>query len=109
MDKILNVEDVIKILRVDADTIVALLQSGQLDGLKIGTQWRIRESDLAVFLEKQVESQRVRSAVEKLSNPKWWAEIMKSEYPDVLKQIKEADFPEGTMGAFLKKGLASGD
>ena len=101
VEKILAVEDVMNILRMDADTVVSLLQSGELAGFRIDTQWRIRESDLELFLDRKVESQRQKSFADAISNPKTWAKTL-SEFPDLQKQIENTDYSEGTFGAFLK-------
>ena len=42
-----SVEDVAaKILKVNVRTVTNLIRSGELEGVKVGRVWRIRESDL---------------------------------------------------------------
>ena len=50
-DKLLNIEEVAKILRVSTRTIIRYIESGRLKASKIGV-WRIKESDLNNFLEE---------------------------------------------------------
>ena len=51
MDKLLTIKEVAKILRVSERSINRYIESGRLRASRIG-QWRIKESDLDVFLEK---------------------------------------------------------
>ena len=51
MEKLLTLAETAKILRVSTRTILRYLKAGKLKGSKAG-QWRIKESDLDVFLEK---------------------------------------------------------
>jgi excisionase family DNA binding protein len=50
-DKLLNIEEVAKILRVSTRTIIRYIESGRLRASKIGV-WRIKESDIHRFLEE---------------------------------------------------------
>jgi excisionase family DNA binding protein len=45
-----TVQDAAKALRVNPATIRHWLKTGRLKGVKMGRRWRIRESDLEVFL-----------------------------------------------------------
>jgi len=51
MDKLLTLKETAKILRVSTRTILRYLKAGNLKGSKAG-QWRIKQSDLDVFLER---------------------------------------------------------
>jgi excisionase family DNA binding protein len=48
--RILTPEEVAARLKVKPRTVQAWLRSGRLAGLKLGKLWRIRESDLEIFL-----------------------------------------------------------
>ncbi len=52
MEKIYTPEMAAELLHVSPLTLRNWLRSGRLTGVKIGRQWRIRESDLTSFLEK---------------------------------------------------------
>ncbi len=49
-DKLLNIEEVAKILRVSTRSIIRYIESGKLKASKIGV-WRIKESDVQLFLD----------------------------------------------------------
>jgi excisionase family DNA binding protein len=51
IDKLLTIEEVADILRVSTRTIVRYIESGKLKASKIGV-WRIKESDIHLFLEE---------------------------------------------------------
>jgi len=51
MDKLLTIPEVAKILRVSGRSVARYIESGKLKASKIGV-WRIKESDLKIFLEK---------------------------------------------------------
>lgn len=47
-----TVEEVRNILKVTRRTLYNYIKSGDLKAVKIGKNWRIREQDLEIFLEK---------------------------------------------------------
>ena len=51
IDKLLTIEEVADILRVSTRTIIRYIESGKLKASKIGV-WRIKESDVHLFLEE---------------------------------------------------------
>jgi excisionase family DNA binding protein len=51
MEKIYTPEMAAEMLHVSTLTLRKWLRGGQLTGIKVGRQWRIRESDLNLFLE----------------------------------------------------------
>ncbi len=51
MEKIYTPEMAAELLHVSALTLRKWLRGGQLTGVKVGRQWRIKESDLKMFLE----------------------------------------------------------
>ena len=51
MDKLLTIKEVAKILRVSERSVNRYIESGRLRASRIG-QWRIKESDLEKFLDK---------------------------------------------------------
>ena len=52
MDDLLKASEVAQRLRVCHKTVTRWLASGQLQGQKVGNEWRVTESDLQKFLEK---------------------------------------------------------
>jgi len=49
----LTTEDVLGCLKVNARTLYRLIRSGELPAVRIGRQWRIRQSDFEAWLERQ--------------------------------------------------------
>jgi excisionase family DNA binding protein len=49
----LTTEEVLAYLRITPRTIYRLIRSGELPALRIGRQWRFRQSDLDAWLERQ--------------------------------------------------------
>lgn len=50
MEKLLTPKDAAKILSLSPVTIKKWLWQGKLKGIKVGSVWRIKESDLKAFL-----------------------------------------------------------
>jgi len=53
MDKLLTIKEVAEILRVSERSVNRYIESRKLKASKIG-QWRIKQSDLDEFLEKNL-------------------------------------------------------
>ncbi len=49
----LTTEDVLGCLKVNARTVYRLIRSGELPAVRIGRQWRIRQSDFEAWLERK--------------------------------------------------------
>jgi excisionase family DNA binding protein len=49
-EKLLTPEDAAKVLLVKPDTLRGWLRTGKLKGVRAGRLWRVRESELEVFL-----------------------------------------------------------
>lgn len=49
----LTTEDVLGCLKVNARTVYRLIRSGELPAVRIGRQWRIRQTDFEAWLERQ--------------------------------------------------------
>jgi excisionase family DNA binding protein len=56
MEKLITPEAVAGLLSVSPRTVKEWLRRGDLKGVKAGTLWRIRESDLDSFLHKDPSS-----------------------------------------------------
>jgi len=54
-EKIYTVEEVAEMLHFQPNTIRNWLVAGKLRGIKVGWQWRIRESDLQEFVKENTE------------------------------------------------------
>jgi len=58
-DKLLTIKEVAQILRVSKRSVNRYIESGKLKASKIG-QWRIKQSDLDEFLEKNLNIKKIK-------------------------------------------------
>ncbi|MBX4204990.1 MAG: helix-turn-helix domain-containing protein [Candidatus Doudnabacteria bacterium] len=56
-DKILNVEELAKFFGVSTQTIWRWCKTGKIPAFKIGSQWKIRQSDLNKIINQKVSKQ----------------------------------------------------
>jgi len=49
--KLYTIEEITEILKVTQRTVYNYIKAGQLKAIKIGKYWRIKHTDLQVFLE----------------------------------------------------------
>ncbi|MGI6633251.1 MAG: helix-turn-helix domain-containing protein [Bacillota bacterium] len=52
MKTVLSPEQVAEVLGISRRTVVAWLQEGKLNGIKVGNRWRVREEDLDKFIDE---------------------------------------------------------
>ncbi len=52
MEKLYTPEMAADLLHVSTLTLKKWLRSGSLNGIKVGRQWRVRESDLKAFIDR---------------------------------------------------------
>ena len=60
-DQLLTRAEAQQALRVSACTMFNLIRSGEIPAIKIGRSYRIRQSDLTKYLEKQQKNMRGES------------------------------------------------
>jgi excisionase family DNA binding protein len=58
MEDLLTPEDVAKRLNVSEYTVRRLLRTGELQGLKVGGQWRITPSAVKDYIDKQAKQDK---------------------------------------------------
>ena len=51
--KIYTVGDITEVLKVSERLVMEWLRTGQLVGIRLGTDWRVMEEDLYAFLQAQ--------------------------------------------------------
>ena len=54
-EKLYTVKEVAEMLHFQPNTIRLWLEAGKLRGIKVGWQWRVRESDLQEFMKENTE------------------------------------------------------
>lgn len=52
MKTVLSPEQVAQVLGLSKRTVIAWLQSGKINGIKVGNRWRVREEDLDKFIDE---------------------------------------------------------
>jgi excisionase family DNA binding protein len=57
---LLTPEEAAIYLRLNPQTAYRLLRSGQLPGVKVGRQWRIRKSSIDAYLDGQVRDPKAK-------------------------------------------------
>lgn len=57
-DKILNVEELAKFFGVSNQTIWRWCKAGKLPAFKIGSQWKIRQSDINRIINQKVSKKK---------------------------------------------------
>lgn len=50
--KLLTTEEAAEILKVDVESVRRFISSGRITAFKVGREWRIKEEDLKVFIER---------------------------------------------------------
>ncbi len=69
-DRILTSEQVAEILQVHPFTVLKYIKQGKLKGSKLGRMYRIRESDVEQFLNKQASASEKATTSTKTQEPK---------------------------------------
>jgi excisionase family DNA binding protein len=60
-DKILNVEELAKFFGVSNQTIWRWCKSGKLPAFKIGSQWKIRQSDINKIINQKITTKKAEN------------------------------------------------
>ncbi len=60
-DKILNVEELAQFFGVSNQTIWRWCKSGKLPAFKIGSQWKIRQSDINKIINQKITTKKVEN------------------------------------------------
>ena len=101
---LLTVEEVASLFRTGSTTVLTLLESGRLAGLKIGGKWKIGIQTVIDFLGHETREQGMEILASNLKDPKVWAREL-SKFPDFEQVFSNTEYQQGTMGAFIKQGI----
>jgi excisionase family DNA binding protein len=58
MEEMLTLEEVAQRLKISIKTVRRWLQQGRLTGIKMGKLWRVRETELEAFMQRQTHPRR---------------------------------------------------
>lgn len=109
-EQLLNLKEVSALLKINPEVLRRWLRSGKLPGLKVGSDWRVKYSDLEPMLLSSSDAKIVKkkslSTLRKMSNasPKWleFSGLPKflndkhgPETWPILKKLLELDFDAG--------------
>ncbi len=69
-DEIMTLKDLAEYLKIAEKTLYGYVQKGLLPGIKIGSAWRFRKSDIVAWLEdqKQLTEQSTRTRAARASS-----------------------------------------
>jgi hypothetical protein len=105
---VLTLDECAVILRVNPQSVVDLLEAGNLVGFSIGNEWRVTIHQLVDFLHSQTNAKQLEVLSNQLKNPRVWARELVNQ-PDFKRQIESGNYAENTLGRFLQDALASID
>ena len=103
---LVTVEEIASLLRTNVKVVESILESGEIDGLKIGDEWKIRSESIIEFLKNHITDQRTHFLRNNLQKPEVWKRELK-RFPELKEQIYITDYDEGSFGAFLKEIIKS--
>lgn len=64
--KIIDLEQVAKLLGVSERTIVRLVENKELIGFKVGRSWKFEETDIDAYIQRQKERAQQQSSDDKV-------------------------------------------
>ena len=77
-EQLLNLKEMSALLKINAEVLRRWLRSGKLPGLKVGSEWRVKYSDLEPMLSSSQDNAKIIkkktvNSLKKMSNasPKW--------------------------------------
>ena len=94
-EQLLNLKEVSALLKINTEVLRRWLRSGKLAGLKVGSDWRVKYSDLEPLLSSSNENAKIirkksMNSLKKMSNasPKWL------EYSGLPRLLNDKHGPE---------------
>ena len=102
---LLTPEEAAALLNLSAREIVALVESGELGGLKVAGQWRVPLMAITQMLAVGIKAQTARALETVFEDHATWQRVF-GAHPEVTQQIEAGDFPVGSVGAYLKEAIA---
>lgn len=95
-----------QLLRLDEQTVVSLLESGEIRGLTVAGRWCVTIAQVVDFLNERSKATAMVVFVRQISDPKLWSRELRQN-PQFMKQIEQVAYDAGTFGRFLQECLAS--
>lgn len=92
------------LLNIHRDEIVALVETGELGGLRVAGHWRIPLKSITSLLAAGMKSQTARALERVFNDPEAWGRVF-GAHPEVTQRIEAGEFPTGSVGAYLKDAI----
>ena len=106
MDYVLfSPEEAAELLNISPDEIVALVETGELAGLRVCGHWRIPLKSIAQLISAGVKTQTVRALEQVFNDHATWQRVF-GAHPEVTQSIETGEFPLGSLGACLKEAIS---
>ena len=102
---LLTPEEAGELMSVSPAEIVALVETGELAGLRVCGHWRVPLKSIAQLISTGVKSQTVRALEQVFNDPAAWQRVF-GAHPEVTQLIEAGQFPLGSVGACLKEAIA---
>ena len=102
---LLSPEEAAELLNISSREIIALVEMGELGGLKVAGHWRIPLKSIAHLLSGGAKTQSIRALERVFNDRTTWTRVF-GAHPEVTQSIEAGDFPLGSVGAYLKKAIA---
>jgi excisionase family DNA binding protein len=102
---LLTPDEVGTLLNVSSEEVVALVETGELGGLRVANHWRIPLKSIADLLGKGLKDQNVRALERVFADPATWNRVF-GAHPEVTQSIEAGQFPTGSVGSWLKEAIA---
>jgi excisionase family DNA binding protein len=101
---LLTPDEVGTLLNVSSEEVVALVETGELGGLRVANHWRIPLKSIADLLGKGLKDQNVRALERVFADPATWNRVF-GAHPEVTQSIEAGQFPTGSVGSWLKEAI----
>jgi hypothetical protein len=101
---LLTPDEVGTLLNLSSEEVVALVETGELAGLRVAGYWRVPLKSIADLLAKGLREQNVRALERVFDDPATWTRVF-GAHPEVTQSIEAGEFPHGTVGSWLKEAI----
>jgi excisionase family DNA binding protein len=92
------------LLNVSSEEIVGLVETGELGGLRVAGHWRIPLKSIAQMLATGLKEQNIRALERVFNDHATWTRVF-GAHPEVTQTIEAGEFPQGSVGAYLKEAI----
>ena len=101
---LLTPDEAAELLRVASGDVIAMIEAGDLAGLKVAGQWRLTSESVKDFVVKGLKKQNLKALERAFSDQSRWARIIEED-PKFAQSIADGNFEPNSMGAFLQEVL----